>query len=1464
MLAGGLQRSFSRHLVFPYNARMMDIAIRNRFRMGIRPHGVTILLAMIAGASAAWSQNPAAVPLHFRESVTLDTDSNVVKKLGTVADYLSEKEWSQAVDVLQDISEKHGQSLIPVAPGQYVNIAVYCNRILAGLPVEGLAVYRERIDPRARQWFEQGRAQRDEALLIKVVHHAFVSSYGDDALLLLGELAWERGHVSAAREYWTQLIPLDRAQAPGEPVPVLRYPDSEFPRAEILARLALCSRLQGNTARADAELRTFRQMHPDAEGTLAGRTGNLAEILTAVREAAQRWNIPAPESTVKTFALNAQRNAILPKAIDVGAKQWSVELPENPYELPQRRPALPDQGPLSYFPVVFGDMVFVNSAESIFAYDVHTGKPAWPSAKDESDAAIYTTVAGRTGALPNLPLVGVPRYTMTISEGRLYARMGAPVTERARHEFRATSELVCLDLVHGQGKLLWHISAERIAVEDEQQSGPQWTFEGSPVVQDGRAYVVLRRTRPNTQLNVACLETETGKILWNRKVVSTVANVDEAYNFASHHLLTLAQNRVFYATDTGAVAALDAADGTLRWVVTYESQSRGDHAALSDHMKQGLLPCLFHQGTLFVAPNDSKHIMALAAETGRIKWRRELPDRIRHLLGVGAGKLILSGNSLWGLDVQTGAVQWRQGFNDPDGYGYGRGLLVDQLVYWPTREEIFIVDQQTGTLRRRVALRALHREYGGNLTIADGMLLIAQPERLVAFGEFGLLREQEEKELSGDPRAALPHWRLAKFELAAGNSDSAAHHFRRAMELATKADRANGRPLADVAAEQGFRVLLETAGEARRRGDLLAAAELLESALELARNPADRLQGRAALAQAHLDNSDPAAAVAVWQSILEEADLADRPFPVEERNEEASTAEQNHFFSLEALPSRSVVPNLIAMAIGRYGRDVYTRQERAARSAWESAIAGGQPFAAESVLAVFPNSAAREEGLLTLARDYRARGDPHGAFRTYRRLIDLNSSSASRRSALTELASLLEQRGYWTPAAETWQQLAAEFPQSPVSVETGAVSAADFVPRHLSQGGYRENSAFRRATTWPVPLARGWRRALNPRAVVCVPDGRPPSADCDGLLIDDRGLHWIDPATGAARWSTNLSFPLLRAFYRDTHLLIATSRAIAAVTYETGDVVWWKPVESFVGGSADDVQLSAQQVALCGDLLHIVIPQLGVWTFDGADGSIVWRLRTRAAGLSPQWSCDEQFLALRSSAHDRAMLLDASSGRLIHVDEAMTPGWRSAPVRIGSNRFAVVTETGRIRSFVARSSAAPWMYAGPFSQANAPPALLTNGLHLAAVIDGDTLLGIEPQTGRRRWSQGLGPEPLAAAHEIACCDGGRLFLASAGILRCFQFEDGRLAWEQYLGSREARWRVLKQGDVLIAFPVNGNRSAANSIIICEAATGKLIQRIRWAEPAGDIDMHVTGRTAAVRVGGQLIGLHPFSPDAASR
>lgn len=685
------------------------------------------LCLLLVAADSARAQDDLS-NARFRESISIETSRQASRQFASAIEQIRAARWNDAADELSRIMNSEGDALVPVAPGRYLNVRRYANLIAVTLPQEGLKAFRERIDTQAMLEFERGRDSTDELSLRRVVRDAFASSVGGDALLLLGDTACERQDFDAARSYWMQLLAYPDRASSGSTPPVFRFPDSGTPRPAILSRLILCSLLEGNRDRdrAQQELAAFARLYPDARGEFAGRSGVYAEILKQIAKESESWRLQTTVNDMPTFAVNARRNGVFSEQPEFEVPIWSHEIAADAYRSGEASEFF-ERKPLSTFPVVHEKYVFINDAQRILAFEAATGRPAW-SEGENSSPVIYPTVPDPQPPLPEYPLAGSPCYTMSISEGRLYARMGSPVTGKSVREQRPQfSQLVCLDIDRGEGKLVWRI--------DSSEAFPGGlAFEGSPVVDGARLFVALRQGFPETQSNVACIDAESGRPLWNRRIGAAVSDLSESQNLVSHHLLTLGDDAAFYATEMGGIAALEKSDGVIRWVTTYPAAGGRLAQYAGDPAKPGLTPCLYHQGLVIVAPRDCHEIFAIDASTGARLWERTLPGGVTQLLGVGSGALVAAGNSLWGLDPVSGRVRWQVGYSDPTAGSYGQGLLAGTNAYWPTHDEIYIVDQSTGEIRRRIPLSSLYELEGGNLAMGSGFLVVAGPQRITLFG----------------------------------------------------------------------------------------------------------------------------------------------------------------------------------------------------------------------------------------------------------------------------------------------------------------------------------------------------------------------------------------------------------------------------------------------------------------------------------------------------------------------------------------------------------------------------------------------------------------------------------------------------------------------------------------------------------------------------------------------------------
>lgn len=708
----------------------------------------------------ALSTMPAAAQVAsrpFREAFVVETDATAEKKLAAVAEYVAQRRWEAAIALLREVATTP-DALVRVSPTRSVSLSRYCDILLTQLPPEGLAIYRQGIDPQAAVWFAEAEMTGDERPLRSIAEKAFASSFGDRAVFLLAERAWERGEFDLARRYGTMLVPI--ATSEGEkPLAILRSPVANLQSAgrldlaRIRARLILCSVALGEYDRASRELEAFRTLHPEATGFLAGNEGLLADLLSGILSAAADgsaannrigWDILPLTPATHTLGSRADRAGLLTQELSAAQPIWSRSLPHSERTAESDRFPSPRLPTLAYYPVVWNDHVFVADAERVHGFDLKTGQAAWSVADDDPGVLYPPTVApadpadadaaldriGQARPIPPAPSIGKPRHTLTVDGNRLYARLGSPVTAWPAREFRQPdSTIVCLDLAR-EGLLTWSLSASTLGEKDE-----AWAFEGPPVAVGDRLYVLASRGRPQAQLNAICLDAKAGTILWNVAVGAPMTWPPEGMVVMSHRLVTVAAGHLYVQTNHGAVVCLDADRGRTVWVGWYESRPRADGPSANAMDLNLPSACLTAGGVVVAAPSDSDRLLAYDAASGIQLWSRTIRGGGRTLIGATDGRVFVSGDRLSCLDLFTGRELWSAGFEDPPGTGSGRGLLAGGYVFWPTREDLLVVDAETGDLVRRLPLKELYGFVGGgNLAAGPGRLLLARPDGIVAFG----------------------------------------------------------------------------------------------------------------------------------------------------------------------------------------------------------------------------------------------------------------------------------------------------------------------------------------------------------------------------------------------------------------------------------------------------------------------------------------------------------------------------------------------------------------------------------------------------------------------------------------------------------------------------------------------------------------------------------------------------------
>jgi hypothetical protein len=158
-----------------------------------------VVLFLAIGTSWAAAQQPVRLifggPAPQAELTAPQIDavpSTIASRLEQARALAAARNWDEAVDIYSELASEHTDRVVALDDTRYVGLPTYCQLQLAKLPAEALVAYRRRVDAQAERWYREGLAARDSQMLTRVVDKLFCSSWGDDALLALGELALER------------------------------------------------------------------------------------------------------------------------------------------------------------------------------------------------------------------------------------------------------------------------------------------------------------------------------------------------------------------------------------------------------------------------------------------------------------------------------------------------------------------------------------------------------------------------------------------------------------------------------------------------------------------------------------------------------------------------------------------------------------------------------------------------------------------------------------------------------------------------------------------------------------------------------------------------------------------------------------------------------------------------------------------------------------------------------------------------------------------------------------------------------------------------------------------------------------------------------------------------------------------------------------------------------------------------
>jgi outer membrane protein assembly factor BamB len=1429
--------------------------------------------------------------------------------LRNAASHARDSQWAEAIGIYQRIIDQYGDKVAKLprekadhAPGDdfvlFVDLRGYCHRSLAKLPPEGRAIYRNRVDGQAERWFKEGQAQRDTALLRRVVDLAYCSSWGDDALELLGDVAFQEGRFGESLASYRQLV-LDR---PDDTFGLV-HPDPTVDLARVAAKKVLCRAAAGEKLDMPAEVSAYSKRFPGASGALAGRTGAYAAIIEQSLALDHLTSPSQTDSRWPTFAGALARTKVVSEPIDVGSLQWKVPLeritPNRPsyvYGGPRSMAmttssSAPQERLLGYHPIVLGDQVIVGDGSRVLAFNLNDRpgerdggtalaiEPAW---KHDPESAVVQAYKINSG---------IPRHTLTAQGNRIYARMGpatpSPFGGMNRQLSASSSYIIALDW-SAQGKLIWLQRASDLVLPNRpaDRVNRSVNFEGTPVVDAHNVWVAVTDRREQTATYIACFDAETGARRWVRYLGAASSEVDNfmgngmgfgppvASDFG-HRLLSLDGPYLYYQTNLGAVISLEAESGSVRWVATYPRQDSGRMGG-SD---RDLNPAVVHEGLVIVAPTDAGAIYAFAADNGRLVWKTEpVADEVKlaHLLGVARGRLVVTGDRVLLFDVRSGklAATWPDSGKSE---GYGRGLLAGNRIYWPTRDRIEILDQGSG-LRAEppIKLMEIYHTSGGNLVAGDGYLIVAQSDALVVFCQNSRLIERYRDEIVRNPDQAATHYRLARAAEAVGRDQLALESYDQATRKSRPAETIDGVPLAEAALDHRFRLLLRVAAAQRSEKKYGESTAGLQIAAQIARSDADRLRARLLLAEVQVEAGKPAAAVGILGETLTDERL--RALTV--------NSEDGH----RGVRADLFIADRLSAIVKEHGRTIYDADNRRAAALFERGRLEQDPRPLEEVSRIYPVADVVPEALLELGQIHQGAGRPVQAARAYKRLLTLGTvSEVIRARALWKLAHVYESQNYLVSARDAYLQLLGRYSQVRLHELGHDDSVADRVAVELARPPLAQISSDRPRPPVPLPLSRWWRiesphsrtiRVLSATGIL------PGLQSSRGFLVEGTKLSPLDPSTGGLRWTVDTGTPTSWIGYLSDKVLAATDSRVVALDPTTGAEQWRlsqdaparsrRTLDPFVRGVPAPGGTEAAKGALhdfhvAGGRLFCLRGDKELIAVDGDSGAVDWSFSSSSGAINPRLWIGSERIVLQVQSPNQLLVLETDSGRrLARADLADGDSLERAPAPMDDDHVLLVSDRRTVKKFDLSRGQVAWDYRESAEMpVNGPPRVLVDAERVLVVHDGRVLIRLDPVNGSKRWSTVLGIEDLSERPGAIACDDRRVYCVSQQTLRALSVEDGSTVWSAHLsGPENALWSLALSERCVVAYPslsgVSEDELESMPVVVRRQETGALVQRFVFPATIADVKVKLDDRGAMIATSRALWALHRRDPETGSR
>lgn len=617
-------------------------------------------------------------------------DEQLAGFLKRAGELIDEGRYQPAIEILQALIARSDAGFVGTEdPRLFTAMSVRATEMIGRMPPEGLELYRRLYNPQAQRLYAEADAAGDPAALRRVASRYLHTLWGPKALERLAELHFDRGRFAQAARTWRRIDEMPSVQTDGM----------------LLAKLTVASRLAGEDDAARAAAERLEREFPEAVARIGGRERDLAAWARSMLDAplpefaarrpshtdwpgaagdadgivrmsdpakvvlAPRWTGGESDrmGDVKD-AVIAQRSLLAGPGnqrnfgMSIRLRRGLVEMKVR-YGNTKRESTLP---PIIE-PVVIDGRCIYRTDEEVVARDVATGRLRWRTEGLPVQRSVQG-VGARHHHYPgiNMPFGDLGWHRISSGGGLVYTLHGfLPGGINLQHVLRQRPEaaakladssgLAAID--PATGKLAWMIGNGR--GEEEIVAGGK--FLAVPTYYQGELFAPVEHLET---IYVVCLSAVDGRLRW-KSAVSQSPGMRQPYAGLVSSLLdrtsspAVVDGRVYFVTDSGVAACLDADSGRAVWAYQYASDV-GELAGRRIHPSQlqnagvePINPTVVADGRVICLPADSDAVLALSTEDGSLLWSRPR-ERMDYLAGIDEQRVCLAGRGVSILDARTG------------------------------------------------------------------------------------------------------------------------------------------------------------------------------------------------------------------------------------------------------------------------------------------------------------------------------------------------------------------------------------------------------------------------------------------------------------------------------------------------------------------------------------------------------------------------------------------------------------------------------------------------------------------------------------------------------------------------------------------------------------------------------------------------------------------------------------------